>query len=40
MEINPDGTCLTEVFSIGNRGSVGGAAWEPGEERGAGPISC
>jgi hypothetical protein len=40
MEVNPDGTCLTKVFSIGNRGSVGGAAWEPGEGRGAGPISC
>jgi dipeptidyl aminopeptidase/acylaminoacyl peptidase len=40
MEINPDGTCRTKVFSIGNRGSVEGAAWEPGEGRGAGPISC
>jgi hypothetical protein len=40
MEVNPDGTCLTKVFSIGKRGSVGGAAWEPGEGRGAGPISC
>ena len=40
MEINPDGTCLTKVLSIGKRGAVEGAAWKPGESRGAGPISC
>ena len=40
MEINPDGTCLTKVFSLGERGAVEGAAWQPGAERGAGPISC
>jgi Tol biopolymer transport system component len=40
MEINADGTCLTKVFSIGSRGVVEGAAWQPGEGRGAGPISC
>jgi hypothetical protein len=40
MEVNPDGTCLTKVFSLGMRGAVDGAAWEPGEGRGAGPISC
>ncbi|HEX4306975.1 MAG TPA: hypothetical protein VHZ54_13130, partial [Solirubrobacterales bacterium] len=40
MEINPDGTCLTKVFSLGKRGAVQGAAWLPGPERGAGPLSC
>jgi dipeptidyl aminopeptidase/acylaminoacyl peptidase len=40
MEINPDGTCLTKVYSLGTRGAVEGAAWQPGAERGAGPISC
>jgi dipeptidyl aminopeptidase/acylaminoacyl peptidase len=40
MEINPDGSCLTKVFSVGSRGGVQGAAWQPGAERGVGPISC
>jgi len=40
MEINPDGTCLTKMFALGRRGLVEGAAWQPGAERGAGPISC
>jgi dipeptidyl aminopeptidase/acylaminoacyl peptidase len=40
MEINPDGTCLTKVLSVGSRGAIEGAAWQPGESRGAGPISC
>jgi Tol biopolymer transport system component len=40
MEINPDGSCLTKVFSLGNRGAVEGAAWQPGPDRGVGPISC
>jgi hypothetical protein len=40
MEINPDGTCLTQVFSLGEKGAVQGAAWQPGPERGVGPLSC
>ncbi|MBS1887747.1 MAG: PD40 domain-containing protein [Actinobacteria bacterium] len=40
MEINADGTCLTQVYSPGRAGAVQGAAWEPGPGRGAGPISC
>lgn len=40
MEINPDGTCLTKVFTLGRRGAVEGAAWQPGADRGAGPIEC
>lgn len=40
MEINPDGTCLTRVYSAGNEVAVEGAAWQPGVERGVGPISC
>jgi hypothetical protein len=40
MEINPDGSCLTRVYSLGKKGLVQGAAWQPGAERGAGPISC
>jgi hypothetical protein len=39
MEINPDGTCLTQVYSV-PKGAVQGAAWQPGEGRGAGPLSC
>jgi Tol biopolymer transport system component len=40
MEINSDGTCLTRAYSAGAEGVVNGAAWQPGAERGAGPISC
>jgi Tol biopolymer transport system component len=40
MEINPDGSCLTKVFSVGSRGAVQGAAWQPGPGRGAARISC
>ena len=39
MEINADGTCLTSVYAVEN-GAVFGAAWQPGAERGAGPLSC
>jgi dipeptidyl aminopeptidase/acylaminoacyl peptidase len=39
MEINPDGSCLTKVYAVKD-GAVFGAAWQPGAERGAGPISC
>jgi hypothetical protein len=39
MEINADGTCLTRVYSVPG-GAVSGAAWQPGEGRGVGPISC
>jgi hypothetical protein len=40
MEVDPDGTCLTKVFSLGKKGAVEGAAWQPGPGRGAGPLSC
>ncbi|MBS1895234.1 MAG: PD40 domain-containing protein [Actinobacteria bacterium] len=40
MEINPDGTCLTKVYSAGPQAAVEGAAWQPGAERGVGPINC
>jgi hypothetical protein len=40
MEINPDGSCLTKVYSLGREGAVQGAAWQPGAGRAAGPISC
>jgi hypothetical protein len=39
MEINPDGSCLTKVYGVAD-GAVFGAAWQPGAERGVGPISC
>jgi hypothetical protein len=39
MEVNADGTCLTKVLD-GRRGTIYGSAWQPGTERGAGPISC
>lgn len=39
MEINPDGTCLTKVYGV-EGGAVFGAAWQPGADRGAGPLSC
>lgn len=40
MEVNPDGSCLTKVYSAGPRHTVYGASWQPGDDRGAGPISC
>jgi Tol biopolymer transport system component len=39
MEMNPDGSCLTKVYSVPG-GSVSGAAWQPGTDRGVGPLSC
>jgi WD40-like Beta Propeller Repeat len=39
MEINADGSCLTRVYGV-PKGAVQGAAWQPGADRGAGPISC
>jgi Tol biopolymer transport system component len=39
MEINPDGTCLTQAFTVAG-GAVYGAAWQPGADRGVGPLSC
>ncbi|MFL5873059.1 MAG: hypothetical protein ACJ75T_06245 [Solirubrobacterales bacterium] len=39
MAINPDGTCLTKVFSDPDY-TLYGAAWQPGPGREAGPISC
>jgi Tol biopolymer transport system component len=40
MEVNADGTCLTEIYSLGKAGLVQGAGWQPGAGRGAWPISC
>jgi Tol biopolymer transport system component len=39
MAINADGTCLTKVFGT-ERDTIYGASWQPGADRGAGPISC
>ena len=39
MAINPDGTCLTKVFSDPDM-TLYGAAWQPGTGREAGPITC
>jgi Tol biopolymer transport system component len=39
MEINPDGSCLTEAYALPN-GTVSGATWQPGAERGVGPLRC
>jgi hypothetical protein len=39
MEINPDGSCLRRVYAVPG-GAVQGAAWQPGAERAAGPLSC
>lgn len=40
MEINADGTCPTNIYSLGKAGLVQGAAWQPGAGRGSGPIRC
>jgi dipeptidyl aminopeptidase/acylaminoacyl peptidase len=40
MEMNADGSCLTEVYSAGPEGVVQGAAWQPGPDRGVPPLSC
>jgi hypothetical protein len=40
MEINADGSCPTEIYSLGKAGVVQGAGWQPGAGRGADPISC
>ncbi len=40
MEVNADGTCLSTIYKPKAGAAVLGAAWEPGEGRGAGPISC
>lgn len=39
MAINADGTCLRKVFSDPEL-ILGGAAWQPGPGREAGPIGC
>lgn len=39
MAVNPDGTCLTRVFTDPGV-AVQGIAWQPGVGREAGPISC
>lgn len=39
MEINADGTCLTQMLPIG-RGGFSGSSWQPGLGREAGPIAC
>jgi TolB protein len=40
MQVNADGTCLTKVLASRFRESLGGAAWQPGPGREAGPIEC
>jgi Tol biopolymer transport system component len=40
MQVNADGTCLTKVLASRFRESLGGAAWQSGPGRGAGPIEC
>lgn len=40
MQVNADGTCLTKVLASRFREILGGAAWQPGPGRGAGPIEC
>jgi len=39
MQVNADGTCLSELLAI-DRGHYEGVAWQSGVGRGAGPISC
>ena len=38
-EINADGSCPTTLLSL-KRGFFSGASWQPGPDRGAGPIAC
>lgn len=38
-EVNPDGSCLTRVLHEADGGFTA-PAWQPGPDRGAGPISC
>lgn len=40
MVMNADGSCLTAAYSAPAGGAVEGAAWQPGADRGAGPIEC
>jgi Tol biopolymer transport system component len=41
MQINADGTCLAKILTPrSRRESFGGVAWQPGPDRGAGPIEC
>jgi hypothetical protein len=40
MEVNADGSCLGTLYKASSSGSVLGATWQPGAERGVGPISC
>jgi hypothetical protein len=38
-EVNLDGSCLTKV--VARRGETfAGTSWQPGRDRGAGPLSC
>jgi Tol biopolymer transport system component len=39
VEVNADGSCLTTLLSL-KRGFFSGASWQPGPDRGAGPIAC
>lgn len=39
MQVNADGTCLSQLLKIG-RGTFYGSAWQPGPGREAGPIAC
>jgi len=39
MEVNADGSCLTRILSEPGI-IISGPAWQPGPDRGAGPILC
>jgi Tol biopolymer transport system component len=39
MEVNADGTCPTTLLKL-KRTTFAGVSWQPGEDRGAGPIAC
>lgn len=39
MQINADGSCASRLVSEG-RAAFYGVAWQPGADRGAGPIAC
>jgi Tol biopolymer transport system component len=38
-EVNADGSCPTTLLSL-KRGFFSGVSWQPGADRGAGPIAC
>ena len=40
LEMDADGSCLIKLYSAGEGGVVGGAAWQPSADRGVEPIAC